>query len=84
MTVPIEILHDAAPFKIGQRVAVNQARGGWRTDWQEEYRVVGILWDYRDGRGVRLAIASDDEIEHRMGYTDDFLSDDLIPIPEQP
>lgn len=76
-------MHEICPFRIGSRVRVKQDSRAWTSDWQGIFVIVLIEWDYRRGRGdgINIGIASDDEIEHRLGYTDDFHVDDLEPAP---
>lgn len=69
-------------FKIGQAVRVVQSPAKpWTADWRDTYIVVGAQLDYQRGSGARInySIATQDEIEHRLGATDDVFGDDMAP-----
>lgn len=69
-------------FKIGDRVRVVQSdTKPWSSDWRDTYIVVGAQLEYQKGAGdgVNYSIATQDEIEHRLGSSDGFRTDDLAP-----
>lgn len=69
------------PFSIGQRVTVAPS-AKFAAEWPDEYAVVGIAWEYQDGRGdqINISIASADDIKLRHGSTDGWSPDDLLPV----
>lgn len=71
---------EVCPFRLGQRVTVSPDYI-YAGDWRDVYVIVGLQWDYNKGAGhsVNVAIASDDEIIHRHGWTDGFALKDLVP-----
>lgn len=72
--------HEVCPYRIGSRVKIAPTHV-CVADWPADYTVVAIMWEYQkgDGTGVNIAIASDDEIKHRNGWTDGWKIDDLLP-----
>lgn len=72
--------HEICPFRIGSRVKVAPSNRH-AAEWPADYTVVAIMWEYDrgDGTKINLAIASDDEIKHRNGWTDGWTIDDLVP-----
>lgn len=73
-------MHEVCPFRIGSRVNVSPTYR-YADDWKGNYAVVAISWEYQkgDGHGINIAIASNEEIENRHGWTDGFKIDDLQP-----
>lgn len=70
----------AASIQIGDRVCIiESAAKSWTVDWPDTYIVVGIQAEYQKGAGdgLNYSIATQDEIEHRLGATDGFSADDL-------
>jgi hypothetical protein len=72
--------HDICPYRIGSRVKVHPAHK-FAADWDGNYAVVGITWEYQKGagNGINIAIAHDQDIEHRNGSADGWSPTDLIP-----
>lgn len=74
------LFHNIVPYRIGSRVRVSQ---GYRfaADWPGTYIIVGMTWEYQrgDGYGINIAIASEDEIVSRLGSTDGWKPEDLLP-----
>lgn len=75
-----KLMHDICPFRIGQRVRVSPNYKF--EEWLDGvFVVVSLDWEYQkgDGHPINIGIASDDEITARLGATDGFSPDDLIP-----
>lgn len=74
--------HEICPFRIGSRVKIAKT-SAFAGEWQGEYSVVGINWNYQSSKGdgtlVTLAIASDQELEGKMAPTDGWCIDELTP-----
>lgn len=66
-------------FMVGQKVRVVQTDAKpWTADWQKEtFVVVGVQWEYQraGGDGVNYSLATQDEINNRLGSTDGFTAD---------
>ena len=71
---------EVCPYQIGSRAKVRPTypHAG---DWKGSYVVVAIMWEYDrgDGAAINIALASDDDIKHRSGWTDGWRIDDLMP-----
>lgn len=74
------LMHDVCPYRIGSRVKVSP-KNKFAAEWPGNYAVVMIEWDYQKHpyTGINIAIAHDDEIKDRHGWTDGFTPDDLLP-----
>ncbi len=64
-------------FRVGNRVTINPASLVYG-DWQGEFVITGIHWEYQRSGGINITLASDSEIEHKDGDTDGWSPDDLI------
>ena len=73
------LMIEVTPFRVGQRVTVSPSCK-YAADWQGQYVITAMRWEYQLGSEVNYSIASDDEIVHRYGDTDGFRSSDLLPV----
>lgn len=75
---------EQCPFTIGSRVQVRRDNA-FASDWPDVYSVVMVEWRYQEGIGdrINIAIASDDEIKGRCGWTDGWSPDDLSAVAPQ-
>lgn len=65
-------------FKIGDKVRVIPSEHQpWTADWPDTYIVVGARLEYQGCERINYSIASQDEIEHKLGSADGFYDDRL-------
>lgn len=84
MTKPDALLRQivaVSDIQLGSRVTVAPT-AKFSGEWEGEYVVVHMTWDYQDSPDpeVNIGIASDEEIKHHYGYTDGFRLDELILV----
>lgn len=66
-------------FKIGDKVRVRQDTGrDWPKDWQDTYVITAARLQYQGDGRINYSIATQGEIDRRVGDTDGFYDDHLV------